>query len=231
MKKFFWFVLFLNLALFAAMQWGALLFPADPALQSQPPLNPEKITLLPASATPASAVPGLPTQVSLTEGASCLEWGEFNAATRAAANKALAPLALGSALLEREVERSPAYWVYLPPQKNKADVARKIAQLKARGVKEYFVVQEAGAWHNAISLGIFKTPEAAQAFLQELRGKGVNSAQSGERTNAGRATVFQIVDPVPAVVEKLNVLQKRFAGTTLKRLPCGLAETPVLPGN
>ncbi|MDD3883871.1 MAG: SPOR domain-containing protein [Gallionella sp.] len=223
MKKIFWFVLVLNLAFFALMQWGPLLRVPDPAMQPQLPLNAEKITLLPASATPAAEASGQPPRVSLTEGSSCLAWGEFNATARAAAGKALAELQLGTALQEHQVEQNIGYWVYLPPQKDKTTVARKIAQLKARGVREYFVVQDAGPWHNAISLGIFKTPEAAQGFLQELRRKGVNSAQMGERESNIRATVFQIADPAPAIVEKLNALQKRFSGTTLKRLPCGLA--------
>jgi len=224
MKKFFWAVLSLNLAFFAVMYWGALLRTPDLAMQPQPPLNPEKITLLSADATLASAVPGLPTQVNLTEGPVCLEWGEFNATARTSAARALAGLKLGAALQERQVEQSIGYWVYLPPQKDKAGVARKVAQLKARGVKEYFVVQEAGVWQNAISLGIFKTPEAAQGFLQELRNKDVNSAQMGERQSNIRVTIFHIAEPAPAVVEKLNALQKRFSGTTIKRLSCGLAE-------
>lgn len=226
MKKFFWLLLFLNLAFFAAMQWGPLLRTPDPAMQPQPPLNAEKITLLPASATPSPEVAGLPSQVNLTEGYSCLEWGEFNATTRAQASKALAELRLGAALQERQIEQTVGYWVYLPPQKDKATLERKIAQIKARGVKEYFVVQESGPWQNAISLGIFKTPEAAQSFLQELRRKGVNSAQAGERESNIRATVFQIANPSPAVTEKLHALQKRFTGTTLKPLLCGLSEAP-----
>ena len=224
MRKFFWAVLFLNLVFFASMYWGALLRAPDPAMQPQPPLNPEKITLLPAGETPASAVPVPSTRVSLMEGSACLEWGEFNAAARTPAAKALAGLKLGAALQERQVEQGIGYWVYLPPQKDKAGVARKVAQLKARGVKEYFVVQEAGVWQNAISLGIFKTPEAAQGFLEELRNKGVNSAQMGERQSNIRVTIFRIAEPSSAVFEKLNALQKRFAGTTLKRLPCGLED-------
>jgi hypothetical protein len=224
MKKFFWAVLFLNLAFFAVMYWGGQLRAPDPVMQPQPPLNPEKITLLPAGATPASGVSAPSTQVSLTEGPVCLEWGEFNATARTTAAKALAGLKLGAALQERQVESRIGYWVYLPPQKDKAGVTRKIAQLKARGVKEYFVVQEAGIWQNAISLGIFKTPEAAQGFLQELRNKDVNSAQMGERQSNIRVTIFRVAEPSPAVLDKLNALQKRFAGTTLKRLPCGLED-------
>ena len=69
---------------------------------------------------------------------------------------------LGGKLSQRQVELDRGYWVYFPPLKNKEAVNRKIAELKALGINDYFVVQGPGHWQNAISLGVFKTGDAAQ---------------------------------------------------------------------
>ena len=101
--------------------------------------------------------------------AACLEWGLFAGPAVAKAEGALAGLGLPAGRVERSVADAGGYWVYMPPQKAKADVDRKLGELKALGVTEFFVVQEAGQWRNAISLGIFRTEEAAQAFLAQMK--------------------------------------------------------------
>jgi len=120
----------------------------------------------------------------------------------------------------REVEYNIGYWVYVPPLKDKATVAQKIEQLKARGVEEYFVVQEAGIWLNAISLGVFKTREAAQNFVGQLRAKGVRSAQVGERSSRLKVTVFVLNGLDAATAEKLAAMQKDFPDSELKQVSC-----------
>jgi len=132
-------------------------------------------------------------------------------------------LQLGDKLSQRQIERNIGYWVYIPPIKDKAAIAQKIAQLKARGVKEYFIVSEAGPWQNAISLGVFKTQEAAQKFLDDLRQvNDVNSAQTGERAAKLKTTVFLLNGVDAATGSKLNEMQKDFSGSGLKNVLCTL---------
>lgn len=151
----------------------------------------------------------------------CAEWGEFSGEDLANAQRVLVSLKLGDRLSLRSVERHHGYWVYLPPMKKHADVARKIAQLKERNVKDYFVVQEKGKWRNAISLGIFKTKEAAQKYLVSLREKDVRSAKVGERATTLKFTVFAMKGLDAATSEKLKSLQKGFPDSELKFSACG----------
>jgi len=81
-------------------------------------------------------------------------------------------------------------------------------------------VQEAGPWLNAISLGVFKTQDAAQKFTESLRAKEVHSAQIGERAGKFKTTVFMLNNLDAATSGKLTSLQKDFAGSELKNLPC-----------
>lgn len=231
MKALVWILLLVNVLFFAAMQWGRLLIADEQAVQAQPPLHEEKIGLLgapqgkPAAALPASAPAAAPAPASAPVEApkplaSCMEWGEFSGADLARATSALAAMQLGGKLSQRDVEYAIGYWVYIPPQKDKAAVNRKIAQLKARGVEEYFVVSEA-PWINAISLGVFRTREAAQHFLDELqRTKGVRSAQIGERASKLKATIFVLNGLDAATATKLAEIHKDFAGSELKDIAC-----------
>jgi len=122
--------------------------------------------------------------------------------------------------MQRQVEHTIGYWVYLPPLKNSAEVEKKVAQIKALGLEEYFVVQDAGKWRNAISLGVFKTEEAARKFLDSIKAKGVTSAKVGERTSKRMFTVFVLKDPDAAVTAKVALLQKDFPDSELDAAEC-----------
>lgn len=224
MRTIFWILLLGNVVLFAAMQWSGALSGESEA-PMQPGLHQDKVRLLDAPpAPPAQSAPAAtqPTAASKPEARACLEWGEFSGSDLERATAALGALQLGAHLGQREVEYSIGYWVYIPPLKDKAAVAQKVAQLKARGIEEYFVVQEAGVWLNAISLGVFKTREAAQNFVNDLRAKDVRSAQVGERGSRLKATVFVLSGPDADTAAKLAALHKDFPGSELKDAPCAL---------
>ncbi|HCI13363.1 MAG: hypothetical protein A2063_10790 [Gallionellales bacterium GWA2_60_142] len=230
MKKTFWILLAANAIFFAVIQWGGLLT-AEPDAPVQPALHEEKIRLL--AAAPSAVAQSMPVAASQTAASqvaavsapkadahACMEWGEFSGADLARATAALNALHLGNRLGQREVEYNIGYWVYIPPLKDKAAVAQKIEQLKARGVEEYFVVQDAGVWLNAISLGVFKTREAAQNFVNQLRAMDVRSAQVGERSSRLKATVFALNGLDAATAERLAAMQKDFPDSELKQVSC-----------
>jgi SPOR domain len=178
---------------------------------SSPPATNQKLSL--NKSAPAAAKTGAPV---------CLEWGDFSGPDLARATAALAALQLADKLSQRQVERDIGYWVYIPPLRNRAAVNRKIAELKKLGIREYFVVQVSGHWLNAISLGVFKTREAAQNFLHDLQAKGVHTAQVGERASKLKATIFMLNGVDAATGAKLTAMQKDFAGSELNNVPCTL---------
>ena len=134
----------------------------------------------------------------------------------------MSALQLEEKLSQRQIERDIGYWVYIPPLKNKAAVNRKIGELKALGIKEYFVVQNTGQWLNAISLGVFKTQDAAENFLHILNGKGVRTAKVGKRASKLKTILF-VLNKVDGETEaKMKEMQKDFPGSELNNVPCGL---------
>jgi SPOR domain len=167
----------------------------------------------PVAATPAPAVVPPPTPPR-----KCLEWGSFTLADAARAEKALEPLALGERLAQRRTEETAAWWVFIPPQSGNARQAalRKAADLKSLGVRDYFIVQEEGPNHWAVSLGVFRSEEAAQARLAALRDQGVRSARIGARETQV-AKVWLQVKGVDAPLEtKLRDAARQIAGSELR---------------
>lgn len=195
-----------------------------PAVTPAPVAASAPVAMVPAvtvpHSAPVAAVAPEAAKVAAIKPAGCVEWGEFSGSDLVSARESLATLKLGRDLSERTVEQNHGFWVYIPPQKKRADVERKIAQLKERGVKDYFVVQDKGKWLNAISLGVFKSEETAQKFLKALRAKDVRTAKVGERKSKLRYTVFVMKELDSGTTDKLGVLQKEFPDSELKVSAC-----------
>lgn len=235
----FWLLLLANIVFFAAMQWGPS-FWSEPVV-TQPPLNAEKIRLLdtkeialeekaaaqvvPTQTNPANlelALSITPPPVEKLFASICLEWGEFLDVELKQVESSLEPLNLGDKLTKRQVEHMIGYWVYIPPLKDKAAINKKIAQLKERGVSEYFIVQEAGAWMNAISLGVFRTEEAAQHYLNKLHSNKIISAKVGKRNSKHKLSIIMLNEVDAEIGTKLTALQGQFSGSELKQVSCAL---------
>ena len=192
-------------------------------------IAPERIKLLKAAGqapadkpkAPGKAIPPAP-RISLSP-AACLEWGVFAGPAVTKAETALAQLPLAPGQLDRVVTDAGGWWVYMPPLKTKAEADKKVGELMALGVTEFFVVQDAGQWRNAISLGIFKSDETAQAFLSRLKERGVRSAVVARRENFLKQVAFYVREPSEATVAWVTALQREFPGSEIKAGPCPAA--------
>ena len=179
-------------------------------------LNPEKIRLLAPEQVSALTRKPEPAKAPVAPAApvaACLEWGGFADADAARAAKALEPLALGAKLTQRRQEDVSGYWVYIGPLASRQSAQQKAGELKRLGVDDYFIVSDESKWRNAVSLGIFKTEDAAKARLAALRAKGVRSAAVGARETQPGKTWFQVHDAGQALAAKLNEFKQGFPGT------------------
>ncbi|MEI7842240.1 MAG: hypothetical protein WCI39_04330 [Gallionellaceae bacterium] len=238
-KWIFVFLVAVNLVFFAVMQWGGALLVDASSVAIQPPLNADKVTILNlaegASSVAASHVP-IVAQITQAQSSvvaapvvakailvgkqSCMEWGEFSGAELQRAEKALATISLNEKPKHRQVDYVSGYWVYIAPMKTRVLVDQKIAHLKERGVADYFVIQEVGAWQNAISLGVFKTEDAAKKYLAKLQQQGVRTATIGERTSKLKYTVFLLSRLDAVIAGQIAALQKNFPESELKTVSC-----------
>lgn len=171
----------------------------------------------PANATTANAAPSAPapTPVALK----CMEWGSFTIADAPRAEKALEPLALGPRLAQRRTEETAGWWVFIPSQGTRAAAVRKAAELKALAIDDYFIVQEDGPYRWALSLGVFRNEDAAQARLVALRTQGVRSAQVAPRETVVPKVWLQVKNVDAPLQAKLKDTARSIEGSELRE--CG----------
>jgi len=209
MRALFVLLLLANVALAGYAWYLSLQAKPDAALLGQQ-MNADKIRII----APRPMVPPPRPKPA------CLEWGTFGAGELKSAQSALEMLKLGEQLTSHDVQVVAGFWVYIPPLKNKGEVDRKIAELERLGVKDYYAVEGQGPMKNAISLGIFRTEEAATGYLERLQQKGVRSARAGNREHRVTQTAFVVRAPDVALTAKLAELRLQFPGSELRAVDC-----------
>ena len=218
--RILFFILMLANAVFFAYSWfgpGAQASGDAQIIAQQ--LNAQKIRLLAPEQVSALARKAEAPKPAAAVAAVCLEWGGFLGADAARASQALDPLGLGAKLTQRKQDDVSGFWVYIPPLASRQSATQKIGELKRLGVDDYFIVPDDPKWRNAISLGIFKTEDAAKARLAALRAKGVRSATMGARETQPGKTYFQVHDATPVLAAKLNELKQGFPGSEVHDCP------------
>ncbi|MBV8031606.1 MAG: hypothetical protein JO035_08865 [Betaproteobacteria bacterium] len=231
MRALFLFLVLANVAFFA---WTRYFSPADAVADPAPlgrQIQPDKLRVVGTGETSATAAKPVPppavveaalTAPSAPASGACVEWGSFTVADAPRAQKALEPLSLGTRLAERRTEEMAAWWVFIPPPAAsptpRQAALKKASELKALRVEDYFVVSDEGPNRWAISLGVFRTEEAAQARLAALRQQGVRSAQVGPRETLVPKIWLQVKSVDAGTEAKLKDIARQIDGSELR--PC-----------
>jgi hypothetical protein len=205
-----------NLAAFGWWRYGAA-DAADPApLRRQ--IEPEKLKVLRPADLPPPSPPRSETAAPAAAAGACLEWGSFTPADTARAEQALEPLALGARLSVRRTEEVATWWVFIPSQGRQA-AFKKAAELKDFGVEDYFIMQEEGEHRWALSLGVFRSEQAAQARLAALRDQGVRSARIGARETMVPKVWLRVQNADAPLQAQLKEIARQLEGSVLRE--CG----------
>ena len=223
MRVVFFLLLLANFGFFAWIYFGADRASDEPQLMQQQVnaqeirlLSPDQIAKLAAERARQAAERPRLSRAALVP---CLELGAFSPVDVPRAQQALEPLALGARLSQRRTEEVASYWVFIPPLRSRQAASQKAAELKKLGIEDFFIVQEDAKFRYAISLGVFKTSEAAQARLAELKTKGVRTARVSPKETSVQKVYFAVREVPDALVAKLNELRQTFAGTELRDCP------------
>lgn len=214
MKLLFILLLIVNGAFFGYTRLAAMA-PGDPASAHQA-LRPDRIKLL--SPQQAAQIP------VAAHSTSCLEWSGLPADRVSSATQALDKLQLGDRLLQPlPLANNGSFWVYIPTHGKPSESQEKWAEAKSLGFNESYIVQDSGKWHLAISLGVFKTEQAAQRYLAVVRGKGIHSALAGPYKQAN--SVFQIRNADDNLLAEMVNLKLKFPGSEVKAVDCATLST------
>lgn len=157
------------------------------------------------------------TRIAMTSlaGAACVEFSGIAPADAQRARDSFASLQLGTRISERRVEEITRHWVFVPPARDRRTAEATIAQMRRQGVTELSIRPD-----NAVSLGVFSTEDAARRFLQSLQAKGVQGLEQGPFVRELRELVMLIREPDTELVARLALLQREFANSQLRAVPC-----------
>lgn len=223
LKTLFWLLLIVNGGLFALHQGylGGLIADGREPLAHQ--LHADRVQLLPASAASALTAP-VPAPNEAPDAAArptliaCTEIGNFAPAEAKRFEERLAELALGDRQARRNVKEVASHMVYIPPQGDKEAADNKASELKRMGLTNYYIIQDNSNLRWGISLGVFKTEEAARNQLADLNRQGVHSARIGARSITSSKMAFQLHNLDAATKTRLDSIKTGFPAQDMH--PC-----------
>ena len=183
-----------------------------PAAQVAPePAQPPAAEIAPAT-EPPPAEPALVPAPSPAPPALCHVWADLGASEADRLAQRLRRIGITAARSRSETPE--AWWVRIPPQRNRSEAERRVVELNLLGVSDTFIVQESGPNQNAVSLGLFKTENRARILLGQLRAKGVENAGIEPRMG----TSYRIQANVPA--NELRIVESAAPGLRARRQAC-----------
>lgn len=153
--------------------------------------------------------------------AACTEVGNFDAAEAKKFEAQLGGLALGDRLTRRAIRENVRHMVYIPSLGGKEAADKKADELRQLGVQDFFVIQDASRLQWGISLGIFKSEDAARNQLAALILKGVRSARVGVHTATATRVAFQLRGLDLAAKNTLTKIKEAFPKQELRE--CNVA--------
>jgi hypothetical protein len=89
------------------------------------------------------------------------------------------------------------------------------------GVEEFFVLAEDSQFRWALSLGVFRNEDAAQARLAALRNQGVRTARVGPRELVVPKVWLQVKSVDAATEARLKEIAGTIEGSELRGCPPG----------
>jgi len=209
-RTLFLILMFVNVAFFAWRYYDEH-FPsrgADPFAQQ---LHPERVKLV----TPEE----LARMTGARRQAACVELGPIASGDAARAEEAVSGIAAGLKVTQRRAEEPGRWWVYLPPLATRQAAAQRSAELRKQGIEDSLVINDDTQWRNAISLGVFRSEDAANKRADELRRRGVRGFEVAPREGAGARTYVQLRDAPEPVRNKLGELKDGFPGAEVRECP------------
>jgi hypothetical protein len=182
-------------------------------------IHPERIRVVGTEREVVAAPSPKSTEEAREPPLECATWGSFPESRIAAAESRLAPLELGTRLSRTETSVASSYLVIIPPIAQRADLSRRVDELRRAGVTDQFVIID-GDLRNGISLGFFKSEEAANRHLAELKAKGVSDAVVSPRGSGNRMVTLHLKDLTVAERAELEAIAGEAPTAELKFQVC-----------
>ncbi len=187
-------------------------------------LTPHQLSKLPTITTTVDAIdepPQLDINVvtSEPEPVHCYTWGILNKVNISTAKNIISELSLEATMEEHSSKEAIRYWVYLPPLKSASAAQTEAARLKAKGIKDLFVLQ-GKKWRNAISFGVFEDEALASKLLKSLKGKGIKNVTKTMRGKGSGGYSLHISNVKSETLKTLKAKKAAYPATKINESNC-----------
>ena len=142
----------------------------------------------------------------------CFEIGNFTLADAKNFEERLKHLSIGERVTRQELSESASNMVYLPSQGNKDAADKKAAAIKKMGVSDAYVIQDGSALKWGVSLGVFKTMEAAKTHVANLAKKGIKDAKIAPRQVSATKMFYQLFEISKEEKKLVDQIREQFSG-------------------
>jgi len=150
----------------------------------------------------------------------CVEIGRFSKSEATGFEQQLPSLSLNPEDIRlTPVQESNTYMVFLPPSADKKAADAKIAELKEKGIESYYLIKDPSRLRWAISLGVFKTREAAANYAADMEKTGVTGLQIAPRGTAVEKLVYRLSNLNEEQLRALETVMGRFPGQSMQHCP------------
>lgn len=148
----------------------------------------------------------------------CVQAGPFSSADARRFESRVNRLNLDArpARVETPFQEVTSRLVYLPPNGGREGAQRRTAELKERGVSNFFIMQGDSPLRYAISLGVFKTEGAAQKLVADLGRQGVRGVRILPRGPQTTRTAFQYRRIDAAARTRIAGIADDFSGAAMR---------------
>jgi hypothetical protein len=165
-----------------------------------------------AAKAQAAAVPEAPPEPPRPTLVACTEVGPFNLPDGRRFEAQVAPLNLREHMARDTVTvpEVSSHMVYIPSLGSREAAERRAQELQAQGVTNYFILNESSPLRWSISLGVFKSEQAAQTLLAALQKQGVEGVRVHPRQVQASRTLYRFRDIEPAARARLDSIVARF---------------------
>lgn len=185
-----------------------------PAVVNTPPAKPA-VNKAPETRT-ASAAPSA--DAPKTNNLVCVEAGYFVLTDARKFETQINRIPIGMKEVRRSVEEVVSYMVRIPANNGQIGANRRAVELQKAGIHDFYIVPGTYSIDNlrwSVSLGVFKTENAAKSYMRDLTAKGIKQMVITPRKATSSKIAYQFKNVTPAQRNQIDKVMNNFSGQDL----------------
>lgn len=148
----------------------------------------------------------------------CVEAGYFVLTDARRFETQINRIPLGMKEVRRSIEEVVSYMVRIPANNGQAGANRRAAELQKAGIHDFYIVPGTYSIDNlrwSVSLGVFKTENAAKSYMRDLASKGIKQMVITPRKATSSKIAYQFKNVTPAQRGQIEKVMNSFSGQDL----------------